>query len=158
METPKIRLARVEDAEILARHRCEMFIEMGTLRRDCGDAMFEASLRYFWGALPASRYVAWLSCVGDEPIAGGGMQINEILPRPGPDGGLLRMGPQGLIMNVYVEKPWRRQGVAESLMRHMIEFAKKGGIPSLVLHASESGRPLYERLGFGSTSEMRLFV
>jgi ribosomal protein S18 acetylase RimI-like enzyme len=63
-----------------------------------------------------------------------------------------------LIINVYVEPDWRQQGIAERLMRHMIDFARKSGIPSLVLHASEAGRPLYERLGFTPTGEMRLFT
>jgi hypothetical protein len=40
-------------------------------------------------------------------------------------------------------------------MRQVIAWAGEAGIHTLVLHASEAGRPLYERLGFASTNEMR---
>jgi GNAT superfamily N-acetyltransferase len=56
---------------------------------------------------------------------------------------------------VYTEKPWRRRGVAALLMRHVLEWARTSEMETLVLHASEDGRPLYERLGFVVTNEMR---
>jgi GNAT superfamily N-acetyltransferase len=135
-----------------------MFKDMGTLGEEDYDALFEASKRYFSQAIQDGRYVAWVATNQDSIIGGGGMQINTILPRPGRDGRMLRPGPQGLIMNVFVEKDWRRKGVAERLVLRIIDFARKSGIPSVVLHASESGRPLYERLGFEETREMRFYT
>ena len=41
------------------------------------------------------------------------------------------------------------------LMQHVIDWARSGTIETLVLHASDEGRPLYEKLGFVQTSEMR---
>jgi hypothetical protein len=38
----------------------------------------------------------------------------------------------------------------------VIADAQATGLASLVLHASDAGRPLYERLGFVATNEMRL--
>ena len=49
----------------------------------------------------------------------------------------------------------RCRGLAETLMRRVIAWAGEAGVHTLVLHASEAGRPLYERLGFASTNEMR---
>lgn len=158
VEELTIRLCKAPDAPILARHRCAMFLEMGTLSEEARSDLESASIRYFEAAIPAGDYVSWVVCNGDSVIAGGGMQINRILPRPGPDGGMMRQGPQGLILNVFVEKEWRRQGVAKRLMAHIIEFSRNAGIPRLVLHASDAGRPLYESLGFLPTSEMRLFL
>jgi GNAT superfamily N-acetyltransferase len=135
-----------------------MFKDMGTLAQNGYDTLFEASRRYFDQAMSDGRYVAWFVCVGEDIVAGGGMQINTIPPRPGPDGLMMRPGPQGLIINVYVEEEWRRKGIASLLMRHMIDFARKTGIPSLTLHASEAGKPLYEQLGFAPTGEMRLLT
>jgi len=40
-------------------------------------------------------------------------------------------------------------------MKEIIAWASKTGIDSLVLHASDEGRPLYETLGFIATTEMR---
>jgi hypothetical protein len=38
----------------------------------------------------------------------------------------------------------------------MIQWLKEQGFSSVVLHASDEGRPLYETLGFVPTNEMRL--
>ena len=40
-------------------------------------------------------------------------------------------------------------------MTEIISWSRKTGIDSLVLHASDEGRPLYEKLGFIATTEMR---
>jgi hypothetical protein len=40
-------------------------------------------------------------------------------------------------------------------MRHVLEWARCERLDRLVLHASPEGRPLYERLGFVPTNEMR---
>jgi GNAT superfamily N-acetyltransferase len=45
--------------------------------------------------------------------------------------------------------------VAELLMRHLLEWSRVRGLVRVVLHASASGRPLYEKLGFVATNEMR---
>ena len=158
MEGLTIRLGTAEDADVLARHRCQMFSEMGVLSAKGYPDLEAASIQYFRESLPDGAYLAWLVCDDDEVVAGGGMQVNTIPPRPGPDGNLLGSGPQGLIVNMYVEKPWRRKGVASWLLREMIDFARQTGIPSLTLHASNEGRPLYERHGFTPTSEMRLYI
>jgi hypothetical protein len=38
----------------------------------------------------------------------------------------------------------------------MTQWLKEQGFGSVVLHASDEGRPLYESLGFQPTNEMRL--
>jgi hypothetical protein len=40
-------------------------------------------------------------------------------------------------------------------MQTLIGWAGDAGLHTLVLHASDAGRPLYERLGFKATNEMR---
>jgi hypothetical protein len=40
-------------------------------------------------------------------------------------------------------------------MRHLLEWARDQRLDRLVLHASEEGRALYQRLGFVATNEMR---
>ena len=43
-------------------------------------------------------------------------------------------------------------GVDETAM----EWCAREGVETVILHASDEGRPLYERLGFEATNEMRL--
>jgi GNAT superfamily N-acetyltransferase len=148
---------------ILARHRAEMFRDMGELSDALADTLIEASRAYFARAVPDGRYVAWVAEAGDRPgeagegevIGGAGVQLRELLPRPAPRGASLVRGPQGLILNVYTERAWRRRGVAQALMREVLRWCRANGIESLVLQASEDGRPLYRKLGFTPTNEMR---
>ena len=79
-----------------------------------------------------------------------------ILPRPRPGVDDVELGPEAIVLNVYVEPPWRRRGVAGALMRALLGALAARGVRRVVLHASAEGRRLYERLGFLPTNEMRL--
>jgi hypothetical protein len=41
-------------------------------------------------------------------------------------------------------------------MATILEWVKQQGFGAVNLHASDEGRPLYEKLGFENTNEMRL--
>ncbi|PYO99427.1 MAG: N-acetyltransferase [Gemmatimonadetes bacterium] len=153
-----IRRAVAADAPVLARHRAEMFRDMGELPDDLYGTLVEAATAYFARAVPDGSYVAWVAQAPegrDEIIGGAGLQLRVLLPRPHPTGTRLLRGPQGLIMNVFTERPWRRRGVAAALMREVLGWCQANGVESIVLHASGAGRPLYEKLGFTPTNEMR---
>ncbi|HEY9845079.1 MAG TPA: GNAT family N-acetyltransferase, partial [Candidatus Caenarcaniphilales bacterium] len=62
----------------------------------------------------------------------------------------------GYIWGVYVEPVYREQGIATELTRLAIEHLKTLGCTRAVLNASPSGRPVYEKLGFGSNNAMTL--
>ena len=152
-----IRRGTPADVDALARHRAEMFRDMGALEDGAYAPLVTATRAWYERAIPAGEYVAWVAHPADRPdeiVAGAGIQFRDLIPRPSRDGGFLVEGRQGLIVNVFTERPWRRRGIAEALMRELLAWARENGVESLVLHASDEGRPLYERLGFVSTNEM----
>ena len=158
----KIRSANVNDAHVLARHRAGMFRDMGELPPDMEERLVQTSIAYFEEAIPRGEYVGWLVTLEgrDEAganarkvVAGAGVQLRRILPRPGVSA--ISLGPEAVVLNVFTEEAWRRRGLAMKLMRHVLSWARERGIERLVLHASSTGRPLYERLGFAATNEMR---
>ncbi len=51
---------------------------------------------------------------------------------------------------------YRRQGIGSRLLKEALDFARSEGITHATLHASKSGRSLYESFGFEDTNEMRL--
>jgi len=153
-----IRRATTADAGILARHRAEMFRDMSELPDDLYDTLIDAARAYFTQAVADGRYVGWVAELDDESraiVGGAGLQLRELLPRPDVARGRLVRGPQGLVLNVYTERAWRRRGVAAALMRELLRWCQGNGVESVVLHASAEGRPLYEKLGFTSSNEMR---
>ena len=154
----RIRRATAADAGVLARHRAEMFRDMGQLPDGLSDTLIDAARAYFTQAIADGRYVGWVAELDDrsgEIVAGAGLQLRELLPRPDAVRERLVRGPQALVLNVYTERAWRRRGVADALMRELLRWCRGNGIESVVLHASGEGRPLYEKLGFRPTNEMR---
>lgn len=57
-------------------------------------------------------------------------------------------GKTGLILNVLTYPEYRRMGFATRTMNLLIEEAKRQNLSYIELSASESGKPLYEKLGF----------
>jgi predicted N-acetyltransferase YhbS len=57
-------------------------------------------------------------------------------------------GPVAWIGTIWVDQSRRRQGIGLELTRVSIETAEAAGCRTLVLVATELGRPMYERLGF----------
>src|SRR5437870_1125032 len=89
-------------------------------------------------------------------VAGAGVQLREVPPHPqtNANGKIdIVSGRQAIIQNVFTEPEWRRRGLAALFIKRIIDRTRQEGIYSLVLHASDEGRALYERLGFIATTE-----
>jgi ribosomal protein S18 acetylase RimI-like enzyme len=154
-----VRQADAADISHLAHHRAAMFRDMGQVARPLDEALERATASYLREALPRGEYLAWVAEQNGTPatvIGGAGVQLRPILPRPRPGAEDLELGPEAIVLNVYVDPPWRRRGVADALMRTVLNALAARGIHRVVLHASADGRRLYERLGFVPTNEMRL--
>lgn len=154
-----VRRAGPADAPVLARHRMEMFRDMNRCGAEVGAALRDAAEPMIREWLGAGTYVGFLA----EPagrrgeVAGGaGIQLRPLLPRPSEDGTQVARGPEAYVLNVYVERAWRRRGVARLLMQRVLAYVREHGIVRCTLHPSAEGKPLYESLGFTPTSEMRL--
>jgi GNAT superfamily N-acetyltransferase len=147
----RIRRAAIDDAPIIARQRAAMFRDMGDLIGDDIAKLENASFVYVRQMMAERRYLGWLAERQGNVVAGAGMIINQLLPRPG----AIEGGAQALICNVYCEPEHRRRGLARALITTMLEWCKRERMAKIVLHASPDGRPLYESLEFVQTNEMR---
>ncbi|MGZ4814561.1 MAG: GNAT family N-acetyltransferase [Terriglobales bacterium] len=147
-----IRAATPDDIPVLIHHRRSMWWDMG--RRDLAvlEQMDAAAREYFSSAVPDGSYRGFLA-VNDagEIIGGGGIVIS-----PWPGSFQQKKPRRAMILNMYVEKPYRRRGIARALMETMIDWCRQEEFGYVGLHASDEGRPLYEKLGFRPTNEMRL--
>lgn len=65
-------------------------------------------------------------------------------------------GPVGWVGMIFVDEGLRGRGIGTGLTRAVMAELQRAGCVSMVLLASPSGRPIYERLGFAAELEYRL--
>lgn len=153
----QIRRATAQDADIISWHRARMFQDMGDVAGDAFETLRTKARKHLEQWLDKGNYIGWLASPADEPevvVAGAGVQLQPILPRP-VDASTIGEGWQGTIVNVFTEPQWRRRGIAGLLIKEIITWSKNEQLDRLILHASEEGRSIYERLGFVASNEMR---
>src|SRR5438445_11009962 len=107
------------------------------------------------------NYFGCLAGLENEPgriVTGAGVHLREVPPHPqtNPNGKIdIVSGRQAIIQNVFTEPKWRRCGLAALLIERIIDWTRRTGLDSVVLHTSDEGRALYERLRIIATTEMR---
>lgn len=158
MSAVELRMATAADVNTLARHRWEMFFDMGVSLEADRDEYEAATAAYFEPRIGRGEWFAWIAASGGETVGGAMLLLSDMPPRFGPAKKMILQCRQGLVMNVFVEAPFRRLGIARQLMDAVVEFAAERHVAILNLHASLKGRPLYEAMGFVPTNEMRLFL
>lgn len=137
---------------MILHHRRSMFCDMAEGTPEELDQMVKDSTSWLTTALADGSYQGWLAQDGQgKVIAGGGVLISAWPPRPRDSN-----ARRAVIFNVYTEPEFRQRGLARELMLLMIGWLREHGFRSVVLHASDAGRHLYETLGFQPTNEMRL--
>ncbi len=111
--------------------------------------MYARWLRREWRR---GKFLAFVATGNEGQILGsGGIWLMPTHPR------LQRYTPElPYILSMYTERRARRRGVATAILRACIDWATRHRYPRIILHASEMGRPVYERLGFEASREMRL--
>lgn len=147
-----IREATAADIPALIHHRRMMWWDMGRRDEAALQVMEAAAREYFPAAIADGTYRGFLAVNESGDAVGGGGIVVSAWP-----GSLNQRKPRrAMILNMYVERPYRRRGIARALMGAMIAWCREEEFAYVGLHASDEGRPLYEKLGFRSTNEMRL--
>ena len=146
-----IRCATPDDLDLICDHRARIFLEAGRPRGTV-ERIAEPTRAWHRQRLIDGRYSGWIAESADRPVASCGLVFLDWAPgfsHPDTD-------RRGLVLNLYVEPDYRGRGLARTLLRNAQESARAQGVTFLVLHATESGRPLYEHLGWSPTTEMSL--
>jgi len=145
----RIRYATLDDLDVLVHQRRGMWEDM-EVPGDY-DAADRAYRRWARTRLKSGRLIGILAEVGGRAVCGACIWLQDTQPRPHVPGRFLPY-----LMSMYTEPEFRRRGIATRVVREVIRWSRAHGYPRLVLHASDEGRPLYEKLGFEPTREMRL--
>ena len=152
MNEYRLRRATLADRSVLAYQRRAMFAATGMLDPAEGDALEAAVAAYIDRTMPAGTFIAWLVESDEVVVAGGGLQLRTLMPRPG----YVRGEPEALIVSMWTEPGHRRRGLGRRVLEALLAWCDARGIRRLTLHASDDGRPLYALHGFKGTNEMRL--
>jgi GNAT superfamily N-acetyltransferase len=147
-----IRQAAPGESAIVLHHRRSMFRDMGEGTPGQLDRMMEVLTPWLVRALADGSYRHWLALDASGRVAGGG----GVLLAPWPANPKDPCTERAVILNVYTEAEFRKQGVARRVMLAILDWVRAEGLRTVHLHASAEGRPLYEKLGFEPTNEMRL--
>ena len=148
----RIRSGRPSDLGLLVRHREAMWRDIAIHRPAEIRAAESPYRRWVRKESAAGRFHSFIAETRDGTIAGSGaIWLQPTQPRPG----ALAGSHSAYIMSMYTEPTARHRGVATQLVRTMLEWARKRGYPRITLHASRFGRPLYLKLGFEESNEMR---
>ncbi len=156
MNTPSIRLANIEDLEALTALRIAFLRDVGNLTDEADvPEMMEATHRYLAEKMPTNEFMAWVAEVDGHIVAMSGLVFYERLALVGNPAGL-----HAYVLNMYTVPEFRRRGLASALLRDIIAYVKENTAAKRIwLHATDDGRPVYEKLGFGAgATEMVLKV
>jgi ribosomal protein S18 acetylase RimI-like enzyme len=74
--------------------------------------------------------------------------VVSLLVRPVPPRPDALATTEGYVLNLYVSPGHRRRGIGQLLLDACLGHGRAHGFRRLVLHATEDGRPMYERAGF----------
>jgi GNAT superfamily N-acetyltransferase len=152
-----IRAGTLADAETVVAHRRAMFLDMGYPDDHALRGMIERFRPWLLAKMQAGEYLAWFAVIQgdrDQAVAAGlGVWLMDWPPHMlGPG----RWRPN--ILNVYTRPESRRQGLARKLVEHALAWCRANHLSTVILHASDAGRPLYQSMGFQPTSEMRMLL
>jgi ribosomal protein S18 acetylase RimI-like enzyme len=146
------RMATEADAELISEQRYRMFVDSEQGNEARLKEVTDNFVPWVRERLSDGRYIGWLTAEDGRVVAGAGMLLMDFPPH--------WMDPEPLrayLLNVYVEPEFRGRGLARELLEMAMNDARRREIKVVSLHASTFGRPLYERNGFKTTSEMILW-
>ena len=140
------RIATIDDIEELMDIRLEMLRIVNNLKedQDFSDELVTYSRKYFIDG-NQETCLAYDNGVG---IGCASISYIEVMPTFSHP-----TGKRAHLMNVYTKAEYRRKGIARKMVQMLIEDAKRKGVSEISLDATESGRPLYESLGFKASEE-----
>ena len=141
MEEILLRRAGAEDAELLTQLRKVVLIAANRLPEDADLSVLEEPCRVYFA--DTRRQTTYLALCGGEIAGVGSVDYHTELPTVSNP-----TGECAFLMNIYTAPAHRRRGVARRIVEKLIEDVKARGIRSVLLEATEMGKPLYENLGF----------
>jgi GNAT superfamily N-acetyltransferase len=147
-----LTFAGPDDVDLLVEHRLNMWRDIHPEFGSKVDASEGLTKKWIKQKLAQGKLVGFIARTPGGKVAGSGcIWLRDEQPRP--------TNPRQevpYLMSMYTEPEYRRKGVARMIVKKALKWSKDHKYERVNLHASTLGKPLYESLGFESTTEMRL--
>lgn len=139
-----IKKARLVDLELLLKWRITVLREVFSIADDSVIPELERQNRlYYQKALPSGEHIACFACEDGEIVGCGGVCLYSEMPSPDNPNGKC-----AYIMNIYVAPEHRRKNIGKAIVTWLIQQTVKTEAKKIYLESTDSGRYLYESLGF----------
>jgi GNAT superfamily N-acetyltransferase len=140
---PTIRRAGIEDLEQVVALRMALLREMQPEAPASDAEVEELTRQYVAEKLPAGEFLVWFAEEDGRVVGTSGLVFSHRPPT-------LTCASElhAYVLNMYTLPGWRGRGVATVLLQHMIEYVRTTPARRIALHATDVGRPIYERLKF----------
>ncbi|MBW4576895.1 MAG: GNAT family N-acetyltransferase [Aphanothece sp. CMT-3BRIN-NPC111] len=149
----QVREAFPHEDSLIAEHFYQMWLDNEVPANSIKADWLKITLKFIKQARQELAYKAFVALVEEQVVGSASCQIfTGLYPH------ILQetYRKYGYIWGVYVEPPYRGQGIAKKLTGMAVAHLKSLGCTRAMLHASPSGKPVYSSLGFSQTNEMWL--
>ena len=139
-----LKRATISDIETLIENRIIFLKEIQGNSDKEKEVVLRNSLKeYFNRSLKNESFISWIAEYENKPIGFSGMVIRE---QPG--NFEIPCGMTGYILNMFILKGYRGNGIGTLLFQKLIDESRQLNLDRLDLHATKEGEPLYRRYGF----------
>ncbi|BAZ70432.1 MAG: GNAT family N-acetyltransferase [Pelatocladus maniniholoensis HA4357-MV3] len=153
--TINFREATVQEDDLIAQHFYQLWRDNNVAPESIRSDWLETILEFIEHVRQELYYKAFVAEVDSKVIGSASCQLFAgLYPVPFTD----NYRKYGYIWGVYVDFPYRGQGIAKQLTSMAIDYLKAIACTRVILHASPLGKPVYDRLGFVPSNEMRLDI
>ncbi|PSB04223.1 GNAT family N-acetyltransferase [Merismopedia glauca] len=149
----KFRVAHREDDLIIAQHFYQLWLDNQVPENVIIPDWQQELIKFIESARSQLDYQAFVAEFDGKPIGSVSCQLFAgLYPIPFVES----YRKYGYIWGVYVEPEYRQQGIGTQLTQRAVNYLKSINCTQVILHASPYGMPVYTKLGFVPSNEMRL--
>lgn len=106
-------------------------------------AILLANRRYYIDHIADGTHIAIVASADGTDAGCGAICLGEELPSPDNPSGRC-----AYLMNIFVREEYRRRGIGGTMVRWLIDKARRNGCDKIYLETTSAGKPVYEKNGF----------
>lgn len=148
-----LREAAPPEDLLIAKHFYQLWLDNGVSPNVIRSDWLETTIQFIEQARRQSNFQAFVAETDGRIVGSASAQrFAGLYPQPF----IETYRNYGYIWNVFVEVPYRGQGIGKRLTQRTIDHLKSLGCTRAILHASPLGEPVYSSLGFERSNQLHL--